>query len=83
MLARTKPAGSDPIPADITRHSLRFLIEPMRPYPMDSSLECAALSIIYNIVDESEVREFLALLTCRGLVLGRFHTWLLDKPSRD
>lgn len=78
-----EPAGSTPIPADISMHSLKFLIEPIQPYPMDSSLEYAALSFIYNLVEESEVREFLALLICREMVLGRFWTWLLDQPSRD
>lgn len=78
-----EPAGSAPTRVDISRHSLRFLVEPIRPYPMDSSLEYAALSIIYTIVEESGVREFLALLVCRGMVLGRFWVWLIDKPSRD
>lgn len=53
-------------------------MEPVPQQPMGLDLACAALEIMYDIVKDSEVREFCALVICRGLALGRFRTWFSD-----
>ena len=53
-------------------------MEPVPQHPLSLDLACAALRIMYNIVVDSEVREFLALVICQGMALGRFRTWFSD-----
>ena len=53
-------------------------MEPVPQQPMNVDLACTALEIMYDIVKESEVREFQALVICQGMALGRFRTWFSD-----
>ena len=43
----------------------------------------AALGIIYGIVLKSEIREFLALVICQGLAMGRFRAWFLEPETES
>ena len=45
-------------------------------HPMTLDLAQRALEIMYGIVSEGLVREFVALVICRGMALGRFRTWV-------
>ena len=56
-------------------------MEPVPQHPMTLDMAVEALMIIYNIVVESEAREFVALVVCRERTMGRFRTWLLDSES--
>ena len=71
-----QPAGSIPVAFDVSRHDFRFKMELVWQHPMNLDLALAALQIVYQIVREGEVREFMALVVCRGMAMGRFRLWL-------
>lgn len=75
------PPSSVPEAFDIEKHGVRFKMELVRQHPMTSDLACAAIEVIYGIVLESEVREFLALLVCQDIAMGRFRTWFIDSGT--
>ena len=57
-------------------------MEPIPQHPMSIDMAYKALAIIYNIVKDSEFREFVALAVCRGVALGRFRSWFWDAGER-
>ena len=78
MKVKAQPPGSTPKAFDFRRYDVRFQMEPILQHPMSIDLAYAALATIYNIVKDSEVREFVGLAVCHGMVLGRFRTWFWD-----
>lgn len=79
---KAQPFGSTAKNFDISRYNVRFRMETFPQHPMDTDLAYAALEIIYDVVFECDVREFVALAACQGIALPRFRTWLLDPESR-
>ena len=76
-----QPAGSNPKAFDIGRHDVRFTMEPIPQHPAGLDLVTAALKIMTVFVEDSEAREFAALLVCRKLALARFRTWFMSTPD--
>ncbi|CAF9922778.1 MAG: hypothetical protein ALECFALPRED_002223 [Alectoria fallacina] len=75
---KAQPTGSIPQGFHVSGYDVRFGMEPVPQHPLSLDLACAALRIMYNIVVDSEVREFLALVVCQGMALGRFRTWFSE-----
>ena len=78
VILKAQPADNIPRSFDINEYDVRFQMEIILRTPMPAAMARQSLEIIYGIVFESEVREFTALVVCRGMVMGRFRTWLLD-----
>ena len=77
-------AGSTPIAFDDgSRPDFRFQMELIPQHPMTLDMAVKALQIISNIVLDSEVRGFVALVVCQQIARGRFRTWLLDPESEN
>lgn len=68
---------------DVSRPYFRFQMELVPQHPMTLDMAVKALQIISNIVLDSEVRDFVALVACQELARGRFRTWLLDPESES
>ena len=80
---KAQPAGSTLKAFDVSNYDIRFKMEPVPQHPLDKEMAYAAMGIIYSIVNKSEIREFVALVTCWGMALGRFRAWLMDTQGRD
>lgn len=75
---KAQPVGSTPRAFDFHKYNVRFQMEPIPQHPMSIDVAYGALATIYNIVKDSEVREFVALVVCQQMALGRFRTWFWD-----
>ena len=73
---KAQPKGSLPKAFDVSGDDVRFKMELVPQHPMTLDLAQRALEIMYGIVSEGLVREFVALVICRGMALGRFRTWV-------
>ena len=80
---KASPPDSIPNPCDISRFDVRFQMKIISQSPMSVGMALESLEIIYGIVVESEVREFVALVVCQGLAMGRFRAWLLDSVEES
>ena len=80
---KAQPAGSSPKAFDIGRDDVRFTMEPIPQHPAGLELVTAALAIMYNLVKDSEAREFAALIVCRKVAMARFRTWFMSTPDPD
>ena len=78
---KAQPAGSSPKAFDISRYDIRFKMEQIPQNPAGLDLVTAALEIMYNIVKDSEVREFAALLVCQNMATARFRTSFTDTET--
>ena len=56
-------------------------MEQIRQNPAGLDLVTAALEIMYNLVKDSEVREFAALLVCQNMAMARFRTSFTDTET--
>lgn len=78
---KAQPAGSSAKAFDLSRHDVRFKMEPVPQHSAGLDQVTAALKIMYNIVKDSEVREFVALVVCQNMAKARFRTWLSDSET--